>query len=88
MDIVGEGNATKDQNLQTNIHSIKLPADQAKWWKETCDALGIDASFWSSPDAFELAKRGQMIVVTVCSDEDREAAWTLFQEQVKLKLER
>ena len=68
----------------TNIHTVTLSAEQAKWWKEVCTDLGIEVKFHSDPNSFELAKKGQMAVETICSNEDRRTAWTLFLEQHKL----
>ena len=71
-----------------NTHVVTLSAVQAKGWREVCTELGILAQFSDGPDAFELAKKGQMAVVTTCTDEDRNVAWELFKEQFRLKVER
>jgi hypothetical protein len=69
-----------------NTHVITLPEVQAKGWCEACTELGIFAQLSGGPDAFELAKKGQMVVVTTCTDEDRNIAWELFKEQFSLKV--
>jgi len=69
-----------------NTHVITLPEVQAKGWGEVCTELGIFAQLSGGPDAFELAKKGQMVVVTTCTDEDRNIAWELFKEQFSLKV--
>lgn len=67
--------------MEKKLHFITLPALQAQWWAETCVALGIFAS------VFGPMSDNKSQVMTSARPVDLDAAWSLFVEEFKEKLE-